>query len=97
MGTRPETFDGVNTDAARHRAVLVGASLGGGEALRVLLGGLRTDLPVPVVIAQRLDPGVIRPHTMPGRVLRRAVVRAEDGRVPEAGLCPWRTWSRTAR
>ncbi|GGM86982.1 hypothetical protein GCM10011609_24440 [Lentzea pudingi] len=81
-------------DAARYQAVLIGASLGGAEALQVLLGGLRTDLPAPVVIAQHLGPGVSHLHTMLGRVSRHPVVWAEDGQVLEAGhvyLCPGRT------
>ncbi|GHH27802.1 chemotaxis protein CheB [Lentzea cavernae] len=84
----------MNPDAARYRAVVIGASLGGAEALQVLLGGLRTDLPVPVVIAQHLGPGVSHLHTMLGRASRHPVVWAQDGQVLSAGhvyLCPGRT------
>jgi chemotaxis response regulator CheB len=43
---------------ARYQAMVVGASLGGVEALRTVLGGLRRELPVPVLVAQHLPPGV---------------------------------------
>ncbi|MET9225784.1 chemotaxis protein CheB [Lentzea sp. NPDC003310] len=84
----------MNPDAARYRAVLIGASLGGAEALQVLLGGLRTDLPAPVVVAQHLGPGVSHLPTMLGRVSRHPVAWAEDGQDLVAGrvyLCPGRT------
>ena len=45
---------------ARYQAVVVGASLGGAEALQTVLGGLRGELPVPVLVAQHLFSGVSR-------------------------------------
>ncbi|WP_285640272.1 chemotaxis protein CheB [Lentzea sp. NBRC 102530] len=84
----------MNPDAARYQAVLIGASLGGAEALQVLLGGLHTDLPAPIVVAQHLGPGVSHLPTILNRVSRHPVLWAEDGQVTAPGhvyLCPGRT------
>ncbi|MFD4636048.1 chemotaxis protein CheB [Lentzea sp. NPDC058436] len=80
--------------SARYQVVLVGASLGGAEALQVLLGGLRTDLPAPVVVVQHLGPGASALDVVLQRVSRHPVVWAHDGQLLEPGtvhLCPGRT------
>jgi two-component system chemotaxis response regulator CheB len=40
----------------RYRAIVMGVSLGGMEALNTILPVLRDDLPVPVIVVQHLDP-----------------------------------------
>lgn len=87
----------MDAKSARYQVVLVGASLGGSEALQVLLGGLHTDLPAPMVIVQHLGPGVSALDTVLGRVSRHPVMWARDGQRLEPGtvyLCPGRTRAR---
>ncbi|MER7008174.1 chemotaxis protein CheB [Dactylosporangium sp. NPDC000555] len=84
----------MGVDPARYGAVVIGASLGGGEALQVLLGGVRTELPVPVVVAQHLAPAPSRLDAILSRVSRHPVGWAHDGEVAAPGrvyLCPGRT------
>ncbi|USX53497.1 chemotaxis protein CheB [Lentzea sp. HUAS12] len=84
----------MDAHSARYQVVLVGASLGGAEALQVLLGGLRTDLPAPVVVVQHLGPGTSALDSVLGKVSRHPVVWAHDGVRLEPGtvyLCPGRT------
>ncbi|SES32374.1 chemotaxis protein CheB [Lentzea albida] len=84
----------MDAHSARYQVVLVGASLGGAEALQVLLGGLRTDLPAPVVVVQHLGPGTSALDSVLGKVSRHPVVWAHDGVLLEPGtvyLCPGRT------
>jgi chemotaxis response regulator CheB len=51
MNTRDDT-------PATKRLVVVGSSAGGVEALSVLVSSLPADFPVPIVLAQHLDPPV---------------------------------------
>ena len=44
-------------DGPLSHLVVIGASAGGVEALSELVSVLPEDLPVPIVIAQHLDPG----------------------------------------
>lgn len=79
---------------SRYRVVVIGASLGGPEALQIVLSGLRTKLPVPVIVAQHLGPMVSRLDTILGRVSRHPVEWASDGERVRPGhvyLCPGRT------
>ena len=79
---------------ARYQAVVVGASLGGIEALQTILGGLRTELPVPVLVAQHLFPGVSRLDKRLARTSGLPVGWASDGQAVEPGrvyLCPGRS------
>ncbi|MDA8282902.1 MAG: ATP-binding protein [Actinomycetota bacterium] len=79
---------------SRYRAVVVGASLGGQEALRVVLHGLRTELPVPVVVAQHLGPAISRLDQSLGQGSPMAVRWAADGAPATPGvvyLCPSRS------
>ena len=82
---------------ARYRAVVVGASLGGIEALQAILQGLRLELPVPVLIAQHLSPGVSQLAERLARTSGRSVQWAADGQAVEGGqvyLCPGRSFVR---
>ncbi len=82
---------------ARYQAVVVGASLGGIEALQTILGGLRVELPVPVLVAQHLFPGVSRLDERLARTSRLPVGWASDGQAVEPGrvyLCPGRSFVR---
>ena len=45
------------TGVAHHDLIVVGASWGGLDALRVLLAGLPADLPAPVVVVQHRGAG----------------------------------------
>jgi two-component system, chemotaxis family, CheB/CheR fusion protein len=66
--------------------VVVGSSAGGVEALSVLVGGLKTAFPAPVVLAQHLDPA--RPSHLGAILERRSklpVVVVEDDTTLEAG------------
>jgi len=79
---------------ARYQAVVVGASLGGIEALQTILGGLRAELPVPVLVAQHLFPGVSRLDKRLARTSGLPVGWASDGQAVEPGrvyLCPGRS------
>jgi len=74
--------------------VVIGASLGGTEALRILLGGIRSALPVPIVAVVHQGPAVSRLDVVLGRASRSPVVWAEDGAEAEPGrvyLCPGRS------
>jgi PAS domain S-box-containing protein len=82
---------------ARYQAVVVGASLGGVEALQTVLGGLRGELPVPVLVAQHLFPGVSRLDERLARASGLPVGWASDGQAVEPGrvhLCPGRSFVR---
>ncbi|MFI6874692.1 chemotaxis protein CheB [Streptomyces sp. NPDC050400] len=67
-------------------AVLVASSAGGIQGLRTLLGGLRGDLPVPVLVAQHLNR---TRETRIVHILQRAtsltVKLAQDSESPQAG------------
>lgn len=81
----------------RYQVVVVGASLGGTEALQILLGGLRHPLPVPVVVALHLGPGVSRFDVLLGRVSPVPVAWAQDGDEAKPGrvyLVPGRSSAR---
>ena len=74
--------------------MVIGASLGGTEALRILLGGIRSALPVPIVAVVHQGPAVSRLDVVLGRASRSPVVWAEDGAEAEPGrvyLCPGRS------
>ena len=43
-------------DERLSQLIVIGSSAGGIDALSVVVGGLPADLPVPVIIAQHLDP-----------------------------------------
>ncbi|HEX8519572.1 MAG TPA: chemotaxis protein CheB [Pseudonocardia sp.] len=79
------------TSRSRYRAVLIGASLGGVEALQVVLGSLRTDLAVPVLVTQHTGPRLSTLDRLLGRVSRLPVGWAVDGDEAQPGrvhLCP---------
>ncbi len=78
----------------RYAVVALGASLGGWEALRVILHGLRGDLPVPLVVAQHLGPSIA--HLVEGldRALAMPVEWVVDGGIARPGtvhICPPRS------
>jgi signal transduction histidine kinase/chemotaxis response regulator CheB len=78
----------------RYQAVVIGASLGGVEALRTILGGLRRELPVPLLVAQHLVPEGSRLNELLARVSGLQVAWASDGQAVQAGrvyLCPGRS------
>lgn len=88
-----------NTGAmsARYRGVVLGSSLGGVEALQLVLGGLRAEIDVPVVVAHHLGPVASRLEKVLGRTSRLPVRWAADGGEVEPGvvhLCPPRTMVR---
>jgi len=83
--------------AARYRGVVVGSSLGGVEALQLVLGGLRTEIDVPVVVAHHLGPSASLLEKVLSRVSRMPVRWAVDGELLEPGvahLCPPRSFVR---
>jgi two-component system, chemotaxis family, protein-glutamate methylesterase/glutaminase len=63
----------------RYRVVVVGASLGGTEALRILLRGMHSTLPVPVVVVIHQGPAASRLDMVLGRASQSPVLWAEDG------------------
>jgi two-component system chemotaxis response regulator CheB len=76
---------------ASYRAVVVGASLGGVEALQFIIGTLTDRLPVPILVTQHTSAR----GSVLDQVLRRAgsvpVTWAADGEMAEPGavyLCP---------
>jgi chemotaxis response regulator CheB len=74
--------------------VVVGSSLGGVETLRLVLGELRTEIDVPIVVAHHLGPSASLLEKVLGRVSRLPVRWAVvGGRVePDSvHLCPPRT------
>ncbi|MEW9552033.1 chemotaxis protein CheB [Nonomuraea sp. NPDC050783] len=78
-------------DGGRYRALVVGASLGGVEALQVVLGSLRTRIGVPVLVAQHAGPGSRMLDKVLGATSRLPVTVAVDGEAAEPGrvyLCP---------
>lgn len=80
--------------ATRYRGVVVGSSLGGIEALQVLLGALRVELTVPVVLAHHVAPAASLLEKVLGRTARQPVRWAVDGAPIEPGvihLCPPRS------
>jgi len=80
--------------AVRYQAVVVGASLGGVEALRTILAGLRGELPVPVLVAQHLPPEGSRLDDRLARASGLPVGWASDGEAVRPGrvyLCPGRS------
>ena len=77
-----------------YQAVVIGSSLGGIEALHTILSGLRTELRVPVVIANHLPPGLGRLSDTLSHTSRLPVAWAADGIRAEPGqvyLCPGRS------
>jgi two-component system chemotaxis response regulator CheB len=79
------------THERRYGIVVLGASLGGLEAMRVLLQEMRGELPVPLVLAMHLGPSASRLDAIFGRASSMPVVWAEDGRAAMPGtvyLCP---------
>ncbi|MGY1706430.1 chemotaxis protein CheB [Geodermatophilus sp. SYSU D00697] len=76
---------------SRYRALVVGASLGEVEALQVVLGSLRTEIGVPVLVAQHAGAGNRQLQEVLGRSSRLPVATAVDGETAEPGrvyLCP---------
>lgn len=66
-------------DGSRYRLVVVGASLGGLDALRTLLAALPADFPLPVAIVQHVAedaPGMLA--GMLGKAARLPVFEPED-------------------
>jgi signal transduction histidine kinase/chemotaxis response regulator CheB len=85
------------TGSGRYLAVVLGASLGGTEALHILLSGLRAPLPVPVLVAIHLGPAVSKLDQVLSRASSVPVRWLTDGIVPQPGtvyLCPGRTFVR---
>jgi signal transduction histidine kinase/chemotaxis response regulator CheB len=83
------------TGPARYGVVVIGASAGGTEALRVLLGGLTAPLPAPVLVAVHLGPAVSRLDALLSRISPMPVEWLTDGTSPRAGrvyLCPGRSF-----
>lgn len=60
------------------RLLVIGSSLGGGQALRIVLGGLSPDFPGPVVVAQHRSKETDLIPAL-SKVARVPVVDAEDG------------------
>ena len=82
------------TETPRYRGVVVGSSLGGVEALQVVFGALRGELPVPVVVAHHLGPSASLLEKVLGRATRLPVRWAADGAPVTPGtvhLCPARS------
>ncbi|MGQ0575762.1 MAG: chemotaxis protein CheB [Pseudonocardia sp.] len=78
-------------DEGRYRVVVIGSSLGGVEALQVVLGGLRTVLPVPVLVAHHVGPSGSALDRVLHRHSRLPVAWAADGTAAQPGrvyLCP---------
>ena len=63
----------------RYQVVVVGASLGGTEALRILLGGMHSTLPVPIVVVIHQGPAASRLDMVLDRASQSPVQWAEDG------------------
>lgn len=73
-------------DQARWAAVLIASSAGGIQGLGTVLGGLKAEMPVPVLVAQHLNRArETRIVTILGRSTALTVKLAEDGEEPEAG------------
>ena len=64
--------------------VVVGASLGGFDALKTLLGGLPSDLPVPVVVVQHQGTSSGELSGLLQRYAALPICEAED----KEGICP---------
>ena len=71
---------GFRSIMGRYRIVTIGSSAGGIRALEIILSGLPSDLPVPVLIVQHLDP---RHKSLMAEIMQRSskmkVKEAEDG------------------
>lgn len=88
----------VTGTATRYRGVVVGSSLGGIEALQVMLGALRTELAVPIVLAHHVAPAASMLEKTLSRTARLPVRWAVDGAPVEPGvvhLCPARATVRS--
>ena len=91
MRYRGSRGDTVRVTDARYRGVVVGSSLGGVEALQLVLGGLRTEVDVPIVVAHHLGPAASLLVKVLGRTSRLPVRWATDGAPVERAtvhLCP---------
>ena len=72
--------------AAPLRLVAMGASTGGPNAIREVLGGLPADFPAPVLIVQHIAPGVVRGFAdWLTETTAREVALARDGERPLPG------------
>jgi two-component system chemotaxis response regulator CheB len=68
-----------------YKLVVVGASYGGFDALRVVLGTLPATFPLPVVVVQHQGPGSTELASLLQRYTSLVVAEAEDKDVPCAG------------
>jgi two-component system chemotaxis response regulator CheB len=87
------------THERRYGIVVLGASLGGLDAMRALLHGMRGGLPVPLVLAMHLGPAASRLDAIFGSASSMPVRWAEDGGAAISGavhLCPPRSRVRVA-
>ncbi|MBB4689934.1 chemotaxis protein CheB [Paractinoplanes abujensis] len=80
--------------AGRYQGVVVGSSLGGIEALQLVLGRVQRLIGVPIVVAHHIGPSVSRLEKVLGRTSRLPVRWATDGGPVEPNvvhLCPPRS------
>ncbi len=75
-----------DNDDDRWSVLLIASSAGGLQGLKTLLGGLRAELPVPVLVAQHLNrDGGTRIVPILARYTALTVKLAEEGEAPRAG------------
>ena len=85
---------GLVTEMSRYSVVVIGCSLGGVEALQVVLGSLRTKPAVAVLVVLHVSPVASRLESVLERVSHVPVGWGADGELVLAGrvyLCPARS------
>src|SRR5947207_3966552 len=66
----------VGDDERLNQLIVIGSSAGGIDALSVVVSKLPADMPVPIIVAQHLDPR--RPSHLVGILQRRTALRVEE-------------------